>query len=455
MSETIAAIATPPYVGGISIIRISGDEAFAVADRVFCPISSGRLSDKSGYTASFGSICDETGRAIDESVATVFRAPKSYTGEDVVELSCHGGLEVTREVLRRVLEAGAKPAGPGEFTKRAFLNGKLSLTQAEAVADLISARSRDAVRAAKSQHDGALAKKIASVQTALLDIAGHLAAWADYPEEDIPELDPIGLSVSLRQQETALRELLHSFDTGKLVREGVDTVIAGRPNVGKSTLMNLLSGEDRSIVTEIAGTTRDIVEETVNLDGILLRLADTAGLRKTADPVEQIGVERAQERMNNAALVLAVFDGSEKLTESDRALIDSLLGRSVVAIVNKNDLPQKIELSVLQKAFGKLICLSAANESSQPALASAIRETVGLANFDTAAPMLANERQRLSAQHALEALAEAADALETGMTMDAVTVAIETAISALLELSGGKVSEEVVDRVFSHFCVGK
>lgn len=455
MADTIAAIATPPYVGGISIIRISGGDAFAVADRVFRSRAGGKLAEKPGYTAAYGGVFGGDGREIDESVATVFRAPKSYTGEDVVELSCHGGLAVTREVLRRVLEAGARLAGPGEFTKRAFLNGKLSLTQAEAVADLISARSRDAVNAAKSQHDGALARKIDAIQTALLELAGHLAAWADYPEEDIPELDPQELSASLRAQQNALRELLRSFDTGKLVREGVNTVIAGRPNVGKSTLMNLLSGEERSIVTSIAGTTRDVVEETVNLDGLLLRLADTAGLRETEDPVELIGVERARNRLNSAALVLAVFDGSEELRAEDRSLLDSLAGRPVVAIINKTDLPQKLDPTELQQRFDAVLCLSASDPASRPALAAAIREKAGLADFDASAPMLANERQRESAYAAQDALAEAASALEAGMTMDAVTVSIEAAIDALLELSGRRVSEEVVNQVFSHFCVGK
>ena len=458
MPETIAAIATPPYVGGISVIRISGPDALAVGDRVFVSRAGKRLSERPGYTALFGGVRDAAGREVDESVATVFRAPKSYTGEDVVEISCHGGIAVTREVLQAVLAAGARPAGPGEFTKRAFLNGKLSLTQAEAVADLIAAQGRDAAAAAKSQHDGALARRLASVRSELTAVAGHLAAWADYPEEDLPELDPAALLDSLRARQEELRELLRTFDTGLLVREGIDTVIVGRPNVGKSTLMNLLSGQERSIVTDIAGTTRDVIEETVRLDGLILRLSDTAGLRTTEDPVEQIGVERARKRMDAASLILAVFDGSDPLNEEDMTLADSLQGRPVIAVVNKSDLPQRLDTDRLRTKLPTVLCLSAGGPDADRAralLSAEIREKVGLSDFDPTAPMLNNERQREAAGRCLDALCAAEAALRDGMTMDAVTVLVEEALDALLELSGDRVGEEVVNAVFSRFCVGK
>ena len=455
MAATIAAIATPPYVGGISIIRISGEDAFVVADRVFRARSGKPLQGRSGYTAAFGDVLDSDGGSIDESIATVFHSPKSYTGEDVVELSCHGGLEVTREVLRAILAAGATLASPGEFTKRAFLNGKMSLSQAEAVAEFIAARGREAMNAAKSQYDGVLDQKIYYMRETLLDIAGHLSAWADYPEEDIPELQPEKLRFLLAEQVGQLQQLLATYDAGLLVREGIDTVIAGRPNVGKSTMMNLLVGGERSIVTSVAGTTRDIVEETVNIDGLLLRLSDTAGLRETEDPVEQIGVERARTRLESASLVLAVFDGSEHLTDDDVSLMHSLKGRPAVAVVNKSDLPLQMDVQPLRENFPCVLTLTASDPESYAGLATAIRQVAGLADFDASLPILTTERQRIAAAAAYSALKEACSALKMGMTMDAVTISVEAALGALLELSGERVTEEVVDAVFSHFCVGK
>lgn len=454
MARTIAAISTPHATGGISIVRLSGDRAIAIADKVFSAKSGERLADKKGYTASFGGVFSE-GREIDSSIATVFRSPHSYTGEDVVELSCHGGIVVTRELLRAVLAAGAVLAEAGEFTKRAFLNGKLSLAQAEAVADMITARSREALSAAKSQLDGALSREIGEIQDKLLAVAGHLAAWADYPEEEIEPLETRALSNSLALIQKEIRKLLDSFDTGMLLKEGVNTVIAGRPNVGKSTLMNLLAGSERSIVTDIAGTTRDVVEETINLHGVLLRLSDTAGIRETDNEVERLGVERAKGRLAAAALVLAVFDASEPLQEEDLSLVKSLQGRAAVAVVNKTDLPVQANIPYLQENFDTLVQISAADARSFSTLEEAIRGKLGVSEIDTSAPMLVSERQRDCTERSLAALQEAMEGLLAGMTLDAVTISVETAVDALLELSGGKATEEVVNNVFSHFCVGK
>lgn len=459
MSETIAAIATPPATrhspGGISVIRISGPDAFAVADRVFRPRSGGRLAEKKGYTAAFGGIGPEMGRELDEGVATVFRAPKSYTGEDTVELSCHGGMVVTREVLRAVLAAGARLAQPGEFTKRAFLNGKLSLTQAEATADLLAAQSREAARAAGAQQHGALAQKLRQLLEQLLETAAQLAVWADYPEEDLPPLDPVVLSGRLTDAAAELSRLLGDYDAGLLLREGIDTVLAGKPNVGKSTLMNRLAGGERSIVTDVAGTTRDVVEETVELDGLLLRLSDTAGLRETNDPVEQIGVGRARERLSRAALVLAVFDASQPLSPEDISLVESLRDQPALALVNKSDLPPRLDDTLLRERFDCVLTLSAADPGCLAALSRAIREKAGLLDYDPDAPQLATERQRDCAVRALAALREAQEALAAGLTLDAVTVSVEAAVQALLELSGQRATEAVVDAVFARFCVGK
>ena len=339
MEKTIAAISTAPAPGGIGIVRISGGEAFAVAEKVFRGVSGKKLSQMKGYTAQLGGAYTPTGEKLDDVVALVYRGPKSYTGEDVVELSCHGGLYMTKRLLQLVLDAGAAPAGPGEFTRRAFLNGKMDLAQAEAVMGLISASGEQARKAALAGSTGVLSRKIESIKQGLLEQAAHLAAWADFPEEDVPQVEEAALLKGIRQGEKALEELLQGFDRGRMYREGLVTVIAGRPNAGKSTLMNLLSGCQRSIVTQYAGTTRDVVEETVMVAGVPLRLADTAGIRDTDGPVESIGVQAARQRLETAQLVLAVFDSSQALEKEDWELMDALENVPAIAIVNKSDLP--------------------------------------------------------------------------------------------------------------------
>ncbi len=452
--KTIAAIATPPAVGGIAVIRVSGPCALQIADRVFTSVSGVPLSQRRGYTASYGSFHSADG-ILDDGVALVFRSPKSYTGEDVAELSCHGGVYVARAVLRAVLDAGASLADPGEFTKRAFLNGKLSLSQAEAVADLIGAGNAQALGAARAQAGGALSRRIQQLRESLLNLAGHLSAWVDYPEEDIPQLEEGALADSLRQGLEVLDGLLASFDTGRFLREGIDTVIVGKPNVGKSTLMNLLAGCTRSIVTEIAGTTRDIVEDTVSLDELILRLSDTAGIHSTADPVERLGVELARSRLDTAELILAVFDGSAPLEQEDFQLLELLEGRPVIGLVNKGDLELRLSVKELEDRLDSVTVLSALEGEGLDTLKEAIRRKLGLLKLDPAGGILSTERQRECARSARGSLWEAISALEAGMTLDAVTVSLEEAISALRELDGDRVTEEVVNRVFSRFCVGK
>ena len=455
MSEkTIAAISTAQGEGGIGVIRISGENALEIADKIFININNKKITEMKGYTAAFGKIC-HNGEEIDEAVALVFRAPHSYTGEDVVELSCHGGIYLTKQVLRAAISAGAEPAQAGEFTKRAFLNGKIDLTEAEAVIDLISAKSRSAARAALFVKDGALRKKIDNVKDNLLSLAAHLSAWADYPEEDIAEVTDDMIFDTCNVAIETLDKLLKSYDSGQAVKQGIDTVIAGRPNVGKSTLMNLLSGYEKSIVTDIPGTTRDIVEDTVIVKDVILRLSDTAGLRDTEDTVEKIGVDRARKRLEQCGLLLAVFDNSRELDEEDKLLIDSAQNVPSIAIINKTDLEQKLDISYISTKINKIIYISAVSGEGREELENAVEEIAGTANLNPSEGILSNERQRLAVSNALNSVKEAKTALEMGMTFDAVTVSLEDTISELLELTGEKTSDEVIDRVFHNFCVGK
>lgn len=454
MNKTIAAVSTPLGSGGISVIRISGDEAVTVADRIFKSVSGKKLRTMKGYTAAFGKVFDNA-EPLDEAVATVFLAPHSYTGEDVVELSCHGGVYITNRVLRAVLNNGAVLAEAGEFTKRAFLNGKIDLTESEAVMDIISAKGKAAARSALNIKDGRLRKEIDEVKNLLVDNAAHLSAWADYPEEDIPEVSQTNLLESTNQAIERLEKLLKGYDVGKVVKEGVDTLIIGKPNVGKSTLMNFLSGCEKSIVTDIPGTTRDIIQETVVLGSVVLLLSDTAGLRDTDNPIEKIGVELAKKRVQSCGLVLAVFDASRPLDENDYDMLELLGDVPSVAVINKSDLQSVIDVDYIGSKVNKTVFVSAAKGEGLEELTQAVEELTGTAEFDENSAILSNERQRECVVSSLHSLQDAVEALEMGMTLDAVTVSLEEAIQSLLELTGERASEVVVHSVFSKFCVGK
>lgn len=454
MSNTIAAISTAQGEGGIGVIRISGESAIEIADKIFKNINNKKLTDMKGYTAAFGKVIFG-GEEIDEAVALVFRAPHSYTGENVVELSCHGGVYVTARVLRAALDSGARPAEPGEFTKRAFFNGKMDLTEAEAVADIISARSKSAARAALCVKDGALRAKLDDIKNDLLNLASHLSAWADYPEEDIAEVTDDMIFDACDKAISSLSHLLDTYDSGQAVKEGIDTVIAGRPNVGKSTLMNLLSGSERSIVTDIPGTTRDVVENTVLVGDVILRLSDTAGLRSTNDEVEKIGVEKARKRLEQCGLLLAVLDNSRELNDEDFSLLKEAKNVPTIVIINKTDLVGKLDTDKIADYCDNIIKVSAASGEGKEEIISAVRKIAGTDKLNPSEGILSNERQRTAVVNALRSVTEAKESLKNGMTYDAVTVSLEEAISAVLELTGERVSEEIVDRVFHNFCVGK
>ena len=452
--STIAAISTPNAAGGIGIVRLSGEDAVRIAGECFRAYSGKPVSEMKGYTAAYGEVFDAEG-PVDEAVLLVYRAPKSYTGENVAELCCHGGLFIMQKVLRTVLGRGAVPAQAGEFTRRAFLNGKMDLAQAESVMNVIAAQGSAALNAARSTLQGSVSKKIGEIAASLVGAAAGLAAWADYPDEDIPEVESGALLHTVTQAEGELNKLIARYDSGKAVTQGVNTVICGKPNVGKSTLMNLLSGYSRSIVTSVAGTTRDVVEETVRVGDILLRLADTAGLRDTEDEVERIGVSIAKERIDNADLVLAVFDSSRPLTEEDISLIGLCKNKRCVAVVNKSDLAPAFDPEALRAEIPAVVVISAKDPSCADALKTALEQTLGTGGLDFSQEMLAGERQLNCAKNAAACLKEAREALESGLTVDAVNVSIDCALNELYALTGQKATEETVNEVFRRFCVGK
>ena len=469
--STIAAIATPDAPGGISVIRISGEDALKTAGKVFKSVSGKTPEGMEGYTCAYGHVI-ENGVNIDDAVLTVFRSPKSYTGEDIAEISCHGGRYITKKILRIILENGADLARPGEFTKRAFLNGKLSLTQAEAVMDIISSGSEIELRCAGALREGAVFRRVSSLRDRLVSVLGDLAAWADFPEEDIPEVRPEALLKTLRELFSDFKKTADTYEYGRIIREGIATVIVGKPNVGKSTLMNLLSGFQRSIVTDIAGTTRDVIEESVRVGELTLRLSDTAGIRETGDVIESMGVDIAYRRLEEADLVFAVFDSTRPLEKEDIELIERVKNKKSIAIINKIDQKRESEFPLYENKNGSgvklnndmlyiydnfinVVELSARDGSGLEKLISALENIFIDKHIEINDGIIANERQRTCLQHSMRLIDTAINALEGGEMLDAVTVLLDSACDYLMELTGEKASEKVIDDVFSRFCVGK
>jgi len=454
--DTIAAISTGSG-GGIGMIRLSGPQSLAIAGRIFFPQNSQKqIAALPGYTGAYGQFRPGPEEPpLDDGVLFAYRAPKSYTGEEMAELCCHGGGFVMERVLALCLREGARLAEPGEFTKRALLNGKLDLTQAESVADIISARSAQALGAAQEARRGALYRAAEKVIDKLTGAAAHISAWIDYPEEDVEEVLLTELEETLTACQKELGRLAGSYHTGRLIREGIATAIVGSANVGKSTLMNLLSGEEKSIVTPIPGTTRDVIRDTVRVGETLLDLSDTAGLRQTDNQVEMLGVARSLELLDRSGLILAVFDASRKLDAGDLALLDKLTGRLAIGILNKRDLPMRANRDDIARHTCAVVELSAREGTGVEQLEEAIREAVGTGNLDPAAGMIANQRQLDCVLKAARSLDEALEALGWGETLDAVSVVIEEALDALMELTGRRASQEIIDRVFENFCVGK
>ncbi len=452
MSErTVAAISTPQGEGGIAVIRISGSDAVKIADKCFKSFSGKALSSLKGYTALYGEVISEN-TVIDDAVALVFKSPKSFTGEDTVEISVHGGRIVARDTLRAILSSGAYPAENGEFTKRAFLNGKLDLASAESIMEIISAKNETALRISRGAKEGRVTKEIGEITEKLLELDASVSVYADYPDEEIENLSPQAFKNTLGFIKQKLNTLISTYDTGKLIRDGIDCTIVGKPNVGKSTLMNLLCGSERSIVTDVAGTTRDVVESTVTLGELTLNISDTAGIHNTDDIVEIKGVERSISRLDTSALVFAVFDLSNPLDNDDKEIIKRLNSNAII-VLNKCDLKSVADTSVFENK--NTVTVSAKDKSGTDELFSAIKEAVNAQSLDGDEAVLISERQRSCAKRAFDSICEAENALVSGITIDAVGVCIDDCLSALLELTGKRVTNEVTDEVFKRFCVGK
>ena len=456
--DTISQIATPHGVGGIGIIRVSGGDTLGVARRVFRPAAGGTLGNIAPYTARYGHIVAADGTVIDECILLYMRAPHSYTGEDTAELQCHGGAVVLREVLLRTWEAGARPAEAGEFTKRAFLHGRLDLARAEGVMELIAAKSTRAARAARERLAGAFSHAVTDIRTQILGAVAHIEAGIDFPEDDIPAASAEHLAAEIDAASAAVRRLLVGADTGRILRDGVKTVIVGRPNVGKSSLLNALLGMERAIVTDVPGTTRDIIEEEISVAGIPLRLLDTAGLRAAEDAVEQIGVARTEQHLTDAELILAVFDASEPLTAEDHALLTRLSAVSADTIIlcSKEDRPSVLSAADFSAVAAPVLRISAQKGTGLDALREEIAAHIVRREGDLSDGALPNKEREIEALRRAEAhLTAAAETLAAGLGTDFVSIDLRAAYDALGEILGETVDTDLIDRIFSEFCIGK
>ena len=447
--ETVAAISTPNASGGIGMIRISGEDSLHIAEQMFTSANGRKVSEMRGYTCAYGTVHDDK-ILLDDVVLTVFRAPHSYTGEDVVEITCHGGVFLCRRILSLLFRLGAKPAGAGEFTKRAYLNGKLSLSQAEAVMDVIAADSEIALKQANYVRSGRLSQRMKACSEQITELLSAFAYWMDDAEEEPPELQEDTLISSLSEISASLTELLRSYQNGKVFREGIRTVLLGLPNAGKSSVMNWLAGSRRSIVTDIAGTTRDVVTEQVRFGEYTLLLADTAGIRESNNPIESIGIEAAFSEVKDADLLLYVVDAAVGLTDEDKAILQRYREKKTILLWNKCDLsptePPEIGVPVA-------VCAAKSCEGEQQ-LCDALREVfpVPATNADLS---VVNERQHALLLEAQQAISSAVSDLCAQAELDMVYHFLEIAANALYSLDGENVSEDVVNGVFSKFCVGK
>ena len=455
--DTISAIATAQGEGGIGIIRLSGDQAVEIAAKLFQPVSGRKLTDYETHRAIYGRIIDEDGRIIDEAIALLMKAPHSYTKEDVVELQCHGGVMPLRKTLALTYEHGARPAEGGEFTKRAFLNGRLDLSQAQAVMDIITAKTDRSLKLATGHLTGQFSQQIKEWRHEILGQIAHLEAAIDFPEDEVDDVvteDVRGKVTAVRRQ---ISKLLQTAGTGRILREGLMTAIVGKPNVGKSSLLNALLQEERAIVTDIPGTTRDSIEEYANVGGVPLRIIDTAGIRATEDVVERIGVEKSRQMIDQAALVLALFDGSRPLDHEDEEILSLLAGQEAIVLLNKSDLAAVVTAEELSaKAAVPVIEISTKDYSGMDKLTDAIKEKVyGGEVMADEGSFVSDERQANLLRNADKHLAAAITTIDAGLGLDFISIDLRSAWETLGEITGDTVGEDIIDEIFSKFCIGK
>lgn len=456
LDETICAISTPQGEGGIAIVRISGDKAIEIADKIYTNPNGKKLMGVKSHTINYGHIVDKDGAVIDEVLVSVMKAPHTYTGENVVEINCHGGIVSTRLILERTLEAGAILASPGEFTKRAFLNGRIDLSQAESVMDIIGSKTNLNHTIAVNQLGGRLSDQINSIRESLLSLLSHIQVLIDYADEDLEPLSDEEFALALATSCSAMQKLLSSADRGRLIRSGIVTAIVGKPNVGKSSLLNLLSGEDRAIVTDIAGTTRDAIEEYISLGDVALKIIDTAGIRNTDDIIENIGVDKSKKYMSEADLVLFVLDGKKELDDNDRYIIENLNSKNTIALINKTEQGCVFDPQIIKDKFANTLMFSVHEAKGLKELEDTVKNLFDIGSItQDSSNIITNIRHKEALQKALGFASAAKNAFDSGIPQDMISIDIENAISSLGEIVGLTVSEEVVDRIFHNFCLGK